>query len=67
MRRPTAVVLGIGLAQVGVGIANVLGGVPVEVTGLHSALAAGIVLAVGFEMRAAWSSGPAADPLPVAH
>jgi heme A synthase len=67
LRRPTTVVLGIGLVQVVVGIANVLGGVPVEVTGLHSALAAGIVLAVGFEMRAAWSSGPAADPLPVAH
>jgi heme A synthase len=57
LRRPTTVVLGIGIIQVLVGIANVLFGVPVEVTGLHSALAAGIVLATTFSMRAAWTRG----------
>ncbi len=57
LRRPTTVLLGIGLIQVSVGIANVLAGVPIEVTGMHSALAAGIVLTTGFTMRAAWSRG----------
>ncbi len=57
LRRPTTVLLGIGLIQVSVGIANVLAGVPVEVTGMHSALAAGIVLTTGFTMRTAWSRG----------
>lgn len=55
LRRPTTIVLGIGLIQVGVGIANVLTGIPVEITGLHSALAAAIVLTTSFTMRAAWS------------
>jgi cytochrome c oxidase assembly protein subunit 15 len=35
------------LAQIGVGVANVLLRLPVEVTGLHSALAAALCLAVG--------------------
>ena len=38
--------LGIGLLQVGVGIANVLFRLPVEITGLHSALATALVLAL---------------------
>jgi cytochrome c oxidase assembly protein subunit 15 len=59
LRRPTALLLGIGLVQVGVGIANVLSGVPVEVTGLHSALAAAIVMTTGLTMRTAWSRGAA--------
>jgi len=40
-----AAALVLGLAQMGVGVANVLLGLPVEVTGLHSALAAALVLA----------------------
>jgi len=36
--------LGLGVAQVAVGVANVLSGLAVEVTGLHSALAAALVL-----------------------
>ena len=43
----------LGLAQVVVGIANVLMGLPVEVTGLHSALAAGLVLSLGAGVSAA--------------
>jgi cytochrome c oxidase assembly protein subunit 15 len=43
--------------QVGVGVANVLLRLPVEVTGLHSALAAGIVLAVAGAARSAWRTG----------
>jgi heme A synthase len=39
------------LAQIAVGAANVLLRVPVEITGLHSALAAAIVLATALAVR----------------
>ncbi|MDJ0869870.1 MAG: COX15/CtaA family protein [Myxococcota bacterium] len=56
LARPLAVAAGLVLLQIGVGILNVRLGIPVEVTGLHSALAAGLVLAFGwtfYEARAA--------------
>jgi cytochrome c oxidase assembly protein subunit 15 len=40
--------------QVAVGIANVLLRLPVEITGLHSALAAALVCTVGVSVREAW-------------
>jgi cytochrome c oxidase assembly protein subunit 15 len=43
---PAGVAAVLGLAQVAVGVANVLWGIPVEVTALHSALAAALVLAL---------------------
>ncbi len=49
----------LGVAQVVVGIANVLLGLPVEITGLHSALAAALVLTLVFALDAAWSRAPA--------
>jgi heme A synthase len=52
-----AFVLGVG--QVVVGVANVLLGLPVEVTGLHSALAAALVLTMAFALDQAWSRAPA--------
>jgi cytochrome c oxidase assembly protein subunit 15 len=48
----------LALAQVVVGIANVLLGLPVEVTGLHSALAAALVLTMAFAVDEAWSRAP---------
>jgi heme A synthase len=42
---------GLVLAQIAVGAANVLLGVPVEITGLHSALAAAIALATALAVR----------------
>ena len=42
-------------AQVAVGIANVLAGIPVELTGLHSALAAALVLTATGAAHAAWA------------
>lgn len=42
------------VAQVVVGIANVLLRVPVEVTALHSALAAGLVCTLGVALREVW-------------
>jgi len=41
---PAALAAALGLAQVAAGVANVLWGLPVEVTGLHSGLAAALVL-----------------------
>jgi cytochrome c oxidase assembly protein subunit 15 len=52
--------LGLGLVQIAVGVANVLLHLPVEVTGLHSALAAGLVLALTAAAREAWLGRPGA-------
>ncbi|MBW2243824.1 MAG: heme A synthase [Deltaproteobacteria bacterium] len=49
-----AAALLIGIAQVVVGIANVLLRLPAEVTGLHSALAASLVLALAMATRETW-------------
>lgn len=46
--------LGLATAQVVAGIANVGLGLPVEVTGLHSALAALLVLATAWTLREVW-------------
>ncbi len=45
------------LVQVGAGIANVLLGIPVELTALHSALAAALVLCVALALRESWPGG----------
>lgn len=42
------------VCQVAVGVANVLLRLPVEITALHSALAAALVLTVGVAMQIAW-------------
>ena len=42
------------VAQLAVGVANVLLRLPVEVTGLHSALAAGLICTVGVSLREVW-------------
>ena len=55
----------LGLVQLLVGIANVLLGVPVEVTGLHSLLAALLVLTTATAVRAAWWPHEAPIPLRV--
>jgi cytochrome c oxidase assembly protein subunit 15 len=48
---------GLVLAQVGVGVLNVLLRLPVEITGLHSALAAGLVLCVALALAECWRPG----------
>ena len=42
------------LLQIAVGVANVLLRLPIEVTGLHSALAAGLVCTLGVSARETW-------------
>lgn len=47
------------LLQIVVGVANVLLRLPIEVTGLHSALAAGLVCTLGVSAREAWRGAAA--------
>lgn len=49
----------LGLAQVAVGVANVLLRLPVEITALHSALAAALVCTLGISVQIAWRRRPA--------
>lgn len=51
LRTPAFAALAIGILQVGVGIANVSFGLPVEVTGLHSALATALAAALTLALR----------------
>lgn len=51
LRRFTFPALALGLCEVAVGIANVTLGIPVEVTGLHSLLAAALVLTLTLAVR----------------
>lgn len=60
LRRPAALAAALAGAQVVAGIANVLLRIPVEITGLHSALAALLVLTIGSTTRTAWGSPAAA-------
>jgi cytochrome c oxidase assembly protein subunit 15 len=48
----TALALALGVVQLGAGVANVLLAIPVEVTGLHSLLAALLVLAITASLHA---------------
>jgi cytochrome c oxidase assembly protein subunit 15 len=59
--RAARLALALGLAQLVVGIANVKLGIPVEITGLHSALAAALVLTLGWSLRAAWPAHASAE------
>ena len=49
---------GIALCQVAAGIANVLLRLPVEITALHSGLAAALVCTLGISMQVAWRRRP---------
>ncbi len=53
LRRLTGVAAALCLSQVAVGVANVLLALPVEVTGLHTALAAALVLTLSVAVREA--------------
>lgn len=54
LSRVTCGALLLGLAQLALGVANVRLGIPVEITALHSALAAGLLLTLAFGLREAW-------------
>ncbi len=54
LRRLLRLSLLIGLAQIAAGVSNVLLALPVEITGLHSALAAALCLSIALAAREAW-------------
>jgi NADH dehydrogenase len=54
LARPLRLAFALSLLQAAVGIANVKLGLPAEVTGLHSAVSAAIVLAAAAAAREAW-------------
>lgn len=54
LARPLRLAFGLALAQACIGIANVRLGLPAEITGLHSAVSASIVLAMAMAAREAW-------------
>jgi heme a synthase len=54
--RLAALALALGIAQLAVGVANVLLAIPVEVTGLHSLLAALLVLTLTASLHASFSN-----------
>jgi heme A synthase len=60
LRLPIRAALAVALAQVFVGIANVLLALRVEVTALHSALAAALVMTTALVVREVWLARPAA-------
>ena len=61
LRQLAALALTLGLAQTAVGVANVLWAIPVELTALHSALAALLVLTLTAALRAAFRKGSGLD------
>lgn len=54
LRRWLALASALGAAQVVVGVANVLLRLPIEITALHSALAAALVCTLGISLQFAW-------------
>ncbi len=56
LRGATALAFALGLLQASVGVASVINGIPTEVTGLHTALAAALVLTQVFALQRAWSA-----------
>jgi len=56
LRGATALAFALGTLQGAVGVASVSNGIPVELTGLHTALAAALVLTVVFALHEAWST-----------
>lgn len=56
--RLIALAAALGFAQMLVGILNVVLGIPVEVTGLHSALAAGLVLTIAAALHGCYNAMP---------
>lgn len=64
LQRLTLAAFGLGAAQVLVGIANVKLAIPVEVTGMHSALGASLVLMTTMTLREVWRSRHEATAAP---
>jgi cytochrome c oxidase assembly protein subunit 15 len=57
LRRLLTLLLALAVAQIAVGVANVLLGLPQEITGLHTALAAALVLTLTLAVRDLYTGG----------
>ncbi len=58
VRRRMGLAAALAIAQVAVGVLNVVLGIPVEITGLHSALAAALLLSVAGALHACYNAAP---------
>jgi cytochrome c oxidase assembly protein subunit 15 len=67
LRGATALAFALGILQATVGVASVSNGIPVELTGLHTALAAALVLTVVFALHEAWSTLGEPESLSATH
>jgi cytochrome c oxidase assembly protein subunit 15 len=57
LARAVGVALGLACVQAGVGVTSVLLRLPVELTGLHTALAAALVATLGVALHESWTAG----------
>jgi NADH dehydrogenase len=64
LARPLRLAAWLAVLQAGLGVANVKLGIPVEITGLHSAVSAAIVLAMTWAAREAWRRPVALEGVP---
>jgi cytochrome c oxidase assembly protein subunit 15 len=67
LRGATALAFALGILQGAIGVANVSNGIPIELTGLHTALAAALVLTVAFALQEAWSTLDEPESLSATH
>jgi len=56
LHRATAFAFALGILQASIGVASVINGIPAEITGLHTAFAAVLVLTLVFALQQAWST-----------
>jgi cytochrome c oxidase assembly protein subunit 15 len=67
LRGATTLAFALGVLQASIGIASVINGIPVELTGLHTALAAALVLTLVFALQEAWSADGERGALSATH
>jgi heme A synthase len=67
LRGPTALAFGLGILQGSVGVASVRNGIPVELTGLHTALATALVLTLVCALHRVWSTFGERESLSATH
>jgi heme A synthase len=63
LRGATVLAFALGILQASIGVASVISGIPAELTGLHTALAAALVLTLVFALQEAWSTVGERGPL----
>jgi cytochrome c oxidase assembly protein subunit 15 len=67
LRKVTALAFALGILQASLGAASVVNGIPAELTGLHTGLAAALVLALVYALQRAWSANDEVRTLATTH